>query len=156
MLQGGGLQIADAAFAAAVIRRIGYYRFSAYLYPFLSQPKENQQFKEGSDFADALALYDFDQELRIFTFAEIAKVEVAFRSALANIVAEQTCNKFWITDKSMYANENVYLRTKAVIDREFDSSKEEFIEHFKNKYSNPYPPAWVLVEIVSMGALEHI
>lgn len=44
----------------------------------------------------------------------------------------------------------------ALIDKEFNSSKEDFIEHFKQKYSNPYPPAWILVEILPLGVVTRI
>ena len=31
--------------------------------------------------------------------------------------------------------------------------KEEFIAHFQSKYSNPYPPAWMIAEIIPLGIL---
>lgn len=156
LLKSRGLVIDDMAFATQKLCRIGYYRFSAYLYPFLAAPKSAQLFKPNSHFGAALLLYDFDQELRILAFTEIAKVEVAIRSALANIVARETGHMFWITDASMYANEDRFCRTMAFIKKELDASKEEFIAHFKQTYSNPYPPAWILVEILPIGVLNHI
>jgi hypothetical protein len=36
------------------LRHIGYYRFSAYLYPLLTIPKENHVFKPGAAFNQAL------------------------------------------------------------------------------------------------------
>ena len=40
LLKQRGLQIDDVDSAEHVISNVGYYRFSAYLYPFLTQPKE--------------------------------------------------------------------------------------------------------------------
>lgn len=156
LLQSRGLVIDDTSFAAQKLQCVGYYRFSAYLYPFLAVPKSAQLFKPDSNFDAALSLYEFDQKLRILAFTEIAKVEVAIRSALANIVAKESGNMFWITDASMYANADRFCKTMAYIKKELDTSKEEFIEHFKRKYSNPYPPAWILVEILPIGVLNHI
>lgn len=156
LLQRRGLVIDSPIAAVQKLRRIGYYRFSAYLYPFLMTPKKCQMFKPNSHFLSALSLYEFDQNLRSLAFGEIAKIEVAIRSAIANIVARESENMFWITDKAMYANEERYHKTKCIIDKELASTKEEFIAHFKNKYSNPYPPAWMLVEILPMGVLNHI
>lgn len=93
LLQSRGLVI-DCPNAAQKLRRIGYYRFSAYLYPFLMIPKKYQMFKPSSHFLSALSLYKFDQDLRSLAFGEIAKIEVAIRSAIANIVAR-------ISDKNL-------------------------------------------------------
>lgn len=151
-----GLIVEDTISATQYLMNIGYYRFSAYLYPFLTIPKKEHQFKPQSNFETALSLYFFDQELRTCVFGEIAKVEVAVRSALANIVAKETGNIFWITDAAMYRNLERYQKTLAIIEKELNATQEEFIEHFKHKYSNPYPPAWMLVEILPMGVLNHI
>ena len=43
-----------------------------------------------------------------------------------------------------------------LIDKEVNNSKEDFILHFKNKYRNAYPPAWMLVEILPMGVVTRI
>lgn len=51
-------------------------------------------FKPSSHFLSALSLYKFDQDLRSLAFGEIAKIEVAIRSAIANIVAR-------ISDKNL-------------------------------------------------------
>lgn len=106
LLQSRGLNIDNPKRAEHYIRSIGYYRFSAYLYPLLQMPKEAHQYKVGSTFQDALNLYRFDKKLRLFLFNEIEKVEIALRSALANIAAEETGNIFWMTDVSMFANED--------------------------------------------------
>ena len=64
LLKQRGLQIDDADSAEHVISNVGYYRFSAYLYPFLTQPKELHLFKPSSQFRSALNLYRFDKKLR--------------------------------------------------------------------------------------------
>lgn len=151
-----GLAIDDIDIASQYIRNIGYYRLSAYLYPLLDMPKEKQQFKSNSHFNKALELYRFDKKLRLFLFNEIEKIEVSFRSNLANMVAEETGNMFWITDSSLFANTSKYNKTLELIDKELKGSKEDFILHFKHKYSNPYPPAWMLVEILPIGVVTRI
>lgn len=138
------------------IRNIGYYRLSAYLYPLLQVPKEEHHFKAGSGFQDALNLYRFDKKLRLFLFNEIEKVEIALRSTLANIVAEESGNIFWMTDRAMFASAEKFNRTMALVDKELKSSKEEFILHFKETYSNAYPPVWILVEILPIGVVTRI
>lgn len=156
LLKERGLEIDNLQRAEHYIRNIGYYRLSAYMYPLLRIPKGEHLFKPKSKFQDALNLYRFDKKLRLLLFNEIEKVEIALRSALANIVAEETDNIFWMTDASMFANTEKFNRTMALIDKELKNSKEEFIVHFKEKYSNPYPPAWILVEILPLGVVSRI
>lgn len=156
LLKERGLDVADSQRVEHYIRNIGYYRLSAYLYPLLQLPKEEHRFKSKSKFQDALNLYRFDKKLRLLLFNEIEKVEIALRSALANIVAEETGNIFWMTDVSVFANEDKFNRTMALVDKELNNSKEEFILHFKKTYSNPYPPAWILVEILPLGIVTRI
>ncbi len=92
LLQSRGLVINDTLLATKQLTNIGDYRFSAYLYPFLLAPKDAQMFKPKSKFDTALSLYYFDQDLRSLVFSEIAEVEVAIRSALANIIVKETGN----------------------------------------------------------------
>lgn len=98
----------------------------------------------------------FRQKLRLYLFNEIEKIEIALRSALANIVAEATGNIFWTTDASMFANAEKFNKTMVLVDKELKNSKEEFILHFKQKYSNAYPPAWILMEILPLGVVTRI
>lgn len=156
ILQERGLVIDNHEQAIQYLTHIGYYRFSAYLYPFLLQPKEEHRFKTGSRFTSAMSLYRFDKKLRMFLFNEIEKIEVALRSCIANVVAEETGNIFWMTDKAVFANEEKFNRTMALVDKELKSSKEDFIKHFKEKYANDYPPAWMLVEILPLGVVTRI
>lgn len=44
----------------------------------------------------------------------------------------------------------------AFVEKELKNSKEEFILHFKEKYSDANPPAWMLVEILPLGVVTRI
>lgn len=156
LLTSRGLTVGDAEKACQYIQNIGYYRLSAYLYPLLTLPKEEHHFKAGSQFDTAIRLYRFDKKLRVLLFNEIEKIEISFRSTLANVVALETGNIFWMTDEAMFANATKYYRTMELVDKELKNSKEDFILHFKHKYSNAYPPAWILVEILPLGVVTRI
>ena len=146
-----GLAIADEARAERYIDNIGYYRLSAYMYPFLAEPKTAHQYKPGITFDRVLRLYRFDKKLRVLLFNEIEKIEVAFRAAVVNTITDRTGDIFWMTNPS-YVNAG----TLALIQREYAHSTEDFILHFKNAYSNPYPPAWILSEILPFGNITWI
>ena len=100
LLSQRGLIFDDKERVCRYIRNIGYYRLSAYFYPFLEIPKDRQVFKPGSSFDAALRLYRFDKKLRLFIFNEIEKIEISLRSTLANVMAKETNNIFWMTIKN--------------------------------------------------------
>ena len=156
LLQSRGLQVADVARAENYLRHIGYYRFSAYLYPLLTTPKENHVFKSGAAFDQALDMYRFDRHLRLLMFNQIEKIEIAVRSAIVNITSRETGNPFWMTYPSCFYDASTFVKTKQLIDAELAKSREDFIEHFRSTYSDPYPPAWMLAEILPLGVLTKI
>ena len=157
LLQLRGLHIEDIARTENYLRHIGYYRFSAYLYPLLTTPKKKHVFKPGSTFNQALSMYRFDRKLRLLMFNQIEKIEIAVRSAIVNTASRETNNPFWMTDSTYFYDAKTFLKTKQLIDIELAKSREDFIEHFRHTYTaEPYPPAWMLAEILPLGVLTKI
>ena len=156
LLKQRGLYVEDDKRTENYLRHIGYYRFSAYLYPLLSIPKEAHRYKPDATFNKALDMYRFDRHLRLLMFNEIEKIEVAVRSAIVNIASRETGNPFWMTTSSCFYDAHKFSKTMNLIDAELDKSREEFIEHFKNTYSDAYPPSWMLAEILPLGVLTRI
>ncbi len=107
-------------------------------------------------FDKVMMLYRFDKKLRLLLFNEIEKIEVAERSSIVNICSEMTGDPFWMTDASYFTDNAKYTKTLHLIDAELRRSKEDFIVHFKETYSNPYPPAWMLSEILPFGVITNI
>ena len=56
LLKSRGLVIYNDSKAINYIKRIGYYRLSAYFYPLLKNPKSLHSFKESSTFAEIIPL----------------------------------------------------------------------------------------------------
>jgi len=153
LLKNRGLSIPDEQKAISYLTNIGYYRLSAYCYPLLKEPKSEHIYKDGATFDLIMNMYRFDRELRILIFNEIEKIEIAFRSILVNYVSDALHDVFWMTDVQYFHNPAIFSKTFELIQSEIEKSKEEFIAHFQNKYSNPYPPAWMIAEIVTLGIL---
>lgn len=151
LLRTRGLTINDEIKAGNYLTNIGYFRLSAYFYPLLEQPKTTHKYKSGSTFEQVLNLYRFDRKLRLLVFNEIEKIEVAIRSIMVNMSCQHFNDIFWITESQHFYNQNYFSSSTGVIDSELLKSKEDFIEHFKKTYSDLYPPAWMIAEILPLG-----
>ncbi len=139
--------------AVDYLTNIGYFRLSAYFYPLLLEPKNKHIFKSGSNFEMALSMYKFDRKLRMLIFNEIEKIEIAIRASITDLVCKELNDVFWITDPRYFRNKEKFTKTLQNITREVSRSSEDFMTHFKEKYNNPYPPAWMIVEVVPLGVL---
>ncbi|MBR5928982.1 MAG: Abi family protein [Prevotella sp.] len=156
LLQSRGLTVNDTAKAESYIEYIGYYRLSAYMYPLLQIPKEQHRYKPNTSFSQVMMLYRFDKKLRLLIFNEIEKIEVAIRSAIVNAGCEMTNDPFWMTDCRNFIDARKFQHTMDLIDTELRRSREDFIVHFKETYSDPYPPAWILAEVLPFGVITNI
>lgn len=156
LLQSRGLTVEDSEKAERYLSTIGYYRLSASMYPFLTIPKSRHLYKPNSSFQQVLMLYRFDKKLRLFIFNEIEKIEVAVRSAIVNVGSEMTGDPFWMTNPDNFIDKNKFSRTLSLIETEIKHSREDFIEHFYATYSDKFPPAWILAEVLPFGVITNI
>lgn len=156
LLQSRGLTIDNFVKAEHYLDNIGYYRLSAYMYPLLKMPKSAHQYKDGASFQKVMMLYRFDKKLRMLIFNEIEKIEIAIRRAVMQITTEMTGDNFWLTNPIYFANRVYFNDTLRTIQKEYDHSREEFINHFRNTYSDPFPPTWILGELLTIGNVNAI
>jgi abortive infection bacteriophage resistance protein len=63
---------------------------------------------------------------------------------------------FWIEDVTLFINPLLHQSTLNKIKEELHRSDEEFIMAFKSKYSNDFPPSFILLEITSFGTLSRL
>jgi abortive infection bacteriophage resistance protein len=153
LLKRRGLAIPDEERAVSYLTNIGYFRLSAYFYPLLKEPKTDHIYKDGATFDLVMNMYRFDRKLRILLFNEIEKIEVAIRSAMVNWISYGLHDVFWMTQAGYFHNSTIFSKSLTCIQSEVDKTKEEFITHFRNKYGNAYPPAWMITEIIPLGVL---
>lgn len=155
-LQDRGLEITDSKRAAHYLSNISYYRLRAYTFPFQNNSDSNHPFIEKVTFEDIIGLYVFDRRLRLLVFNAIEKIEVALRT---KIVYEFSLEfgSHWYENADLYRNANRFIRESAKVYEEVERSNETFIEHYLSTYSTPeYPPAWMSLEVVSMGLLSKL
>ena len=154
-LKNRGLIVDSDKKALHLLETLNYFRLSGYWYPLLAEPKEDHIFKPNSTFQTAFKLYRFDRDLRIFILKELEKVEIAIRAQMIYSLSHLK-DPFWYTDSASFSNAYHHSKSLGFILRDVDKSDEEFIKAFKKKYSNPLPPCWMALEIVSFGTLSQL
>lgn len=153
-LKDRGMAVGNEAKALHLLEKVSYYRLSGYWYPFISNRATNT-FATGATFEAAFNLYCFDRELRLMVLSEIEKIEVAVRAHLIYEYAH-THGPFWYNDQSLFRNQRHHGYLMDSIYQQYGRSDEEFIQAFQRKYSDPIPPSWMLMEIISFGTLSKL
>lgn len=154
LLKERGMIVNNDAKALHHLEKISYYRLSGYWYPFISNRITNT-FATGVTFEGAFNLYCFDRELRLMVLNEIEKIEVAVRAHLIYEFAHAH-GPFWYSDESLFRSNRQHGFLMNSIRQQYDRSDEEFIQAFQRKYSDPFPPSWMLMEIISFGTLSKL
>ena len=155
-LKSRGLKFNDEAKAAHYLSNISYYRLRAYTYPFQDNADPNHPFTKKVSFEDIIDLYVFDRRLRIIVFNALEKIEVALRTKIVYAFS-MAHGSHWYEDSNMYRNPHFFNKNINSLYEEIDRSTETFIDHYKNTYSTPaYPPAWMSLEVVSLGLLSKL
>jgi abortive infection bacteriophage resistance protein len=175
-----GLECPDKGAALTVLHDVGYYRLTAYTYPFrvflpLEQRTESTfQYRadgyiEGARLHDAIALCRFDQGLRAKTFDGIAALELALRVQIAYVLGER--DKFGHVNRDSLdgkaCRQPPPWRQRETHGDMFEfwlsdyykligrASGEDFIGHAKSKYSNEIP-IWIAIETFDFGGLSRL
>jgi len=142
--------IADQDELTDFLRRTNYYRFSTYLYPF-RQPNSDD-FQPNTTFSVVCVLYDFDQALRALLFDALGVLEI---SILRTHFVEFFTHRYSASGYAVPSSFDMSLdRHAALLERIQESvgrSQEEFVKHFRGKYSDDYLPLWIAVETMSFG-----
>lgn len=146
-----GMTIRDDGKAIHLLTNVSYYRLSGYWFPLLAD-KQRHIFKPEAHFETAFKLYCFDRELRRIVISELEKIEVSIRARMIDILSRRH-GCFWFEDAQLFRNPAKHADTLSKIGEQYERSDEEFINAFRNKYSNPLPPAWMTMEITSFGTL---
>jgi abortive infection bacteriophage resistance protein len=120
------------------------------MYPFLADAKQHR-YKDGTVFEDILNLYRFDRDLRLLVFSAIEKVEVALCAQITNEYSVALHDPFWYTNTANFADPKRHADFLNGLAAYINRSNDVFIKHFYNTYSNPWPPVWVIFEILPMG-----
>lgn len=175
MLASRGLNVDDPDRAARFLETVGYYRASAYGYPFREMlgpgaPRDSsvqfrtKDFISGAQFTWIEDLWRFDRELRLIVLDAIEVVEIALRSKVGFHLGHR--DKFGHLDESNldesranqpdvdFAERTVFevWRERYLEHQARAATSEDFIRHYTEKYEGRLP-IWVATEIMELGQL---
>lgn len=167
LLENRGLIVQDDAAAAACLHRNGYYRLSAYWYPFreIVSNQRTDTFLDGSHFEDAVALYIFDKKFKLHLLDALERVEIAVRVEMALLLGAR--DKFALSNPNIF-HPNFVTHTDMNGETRFQKwtrkyqsavgrSTEEFVKHYHQKYGRNSPmPVWIAVELWDFGMLSSL
>jgi abortive infection bacteriophage resistance protein len=168
LLKQRGIVISDDQRAAHCLSRIGYYRLSAYWFPFRVRDGNGDltnNVRANTQFETIISLYHFDKNLRMLVLDAIERIEIALRVHISLLLGQKSPqahrNPTLLDGKfSRHRNPKTGLiphqEWMSRIDNEFHSSKEEFVKHFKSFYPGEQPPIWIACEVWSFGSLSHL
>ncbi len=136
------------------LRHYNYYRLSGYCLAF---EQERHCFLPGVTFEDIADAYEFDRKLRKIIMESLELVEIQMRTSIAYLLSSKYGPFAHECIDNLKINEANFKEWQELINQTAENSKELFVKHFRNKYSQfPQLPIWVLVEILSFGSLSHL
>lgn len=164
--------LSDAPDFERYLTQIGYYRLSGYSYPLrqfvagdqTQSAKQDEtgsrrldSFVPGSRMSHVIALYEFDEQLRLALWQAFCKLEIALRFDVGHIFGHADpylhlhLSRLW---KSGNKRERAEKFSKKLAETQQRSS-EEFVKHHQNLYQNRMP-IWVVTEILEFGSLVNL
>jgi abortive infection bacteriophage resistance protein len=175
LVKSRNMLVTDESAALSYLERIGYYRLSAYWYPFREFKLEiiegkgmvgvkQDTFVQNTCFVDAAQLYVFDKQLRLLAQDALERIEVAIRVDIAHLLGER--NTFAHQDISHFhttfagrvnrhTNQSAFLDWQDKYAGLINRSKEDFVKHYRMTHGDDLP-IWVATEVWDFGALSQL
>lgn len=173
-----GIDAGDPVRAAELLKTIGYYRLTGYLYPFRQAERyvDGSQtrtrvlgdYRPGTTLQQVESIIDFDRRLRLLVMDGVERIEVVMRMQVAYVLGRRSAfahesptwfTEFFTTSRTHSTNEDPLPSHHAdwlqrVTQRRIKSD-EQCVKHFREKYDDRMP-IWALTEILEMGHLSRL
>lgn len=145
-----GLYIADEAKAWHTLKHLHYHRLANYFPPFY-QDVTSQRFVAGISFADIIALYDYDEQLRKLLLEALTRLELSFRAAWTYHVSHELGAHAYLEPNFFDKKQN---GIRKAFKKEARRSHEPALRAYYAQYISPEaPPIWLVCELMSFGQL---
>lgn len=170
-LRGRGVEMDSEEFAAELLRAVGYYRLTGYLYPFRESKRVTDAdgtvhvrildpYRGGTSIEHAARIIAFDRRLRLLMLDGLERIEISLRMQTGYVLGRRS--PFAHTDRATFVSSFTQPGKEATasshdqwwerVNARQSGSDEAFVTHFRNKY-NGRMPIWALTEILEMGQL---
>ncbi len=151
------MTIPDRDYARRLVERIGYYRLSAFYYPFrdfCTLPQSGNKvrcdrFRAGTSFDHVVQFYLWDKRIRLEITDAIERIEIAIRAYIVDVLG--AINMHGHRDLRSYKpsvrerdadGDTPIERFTEKLGEAFRRSKADYAKHFRRNYLGD-PPIWV-------------
>lgn len=154
------LSISDDNAALEILKKVNYYRLSAYGLG-LSQKNDKEKYIDGISLKHIYRLYEFDSIFRNILIHVIEQLEIQLRTQISNYLALKYGSEGYMdpsnfTDKKTKDGASVHATVRDSFIKERDHQKNApFVKHHMEKYEGHFP-VWVAVELFTFGNLSSL
>ena len=154
------LSIEDDVAALEILKKVNYYRLSAYGIG-LKKEDDKEQYIDGISLEHIYRLYSFDSAFRNMLIHLIEQLEIQLRTQISNFLAlkygaEGYVNPSNFTDKKTKGGYFVHAAVMESFQKERDHQKNTpFVKHHMEKYEGHFP-IWVAIELFTFGNLSSL
>ncbi|HKM24501.1 MAG TPA: Abi family protein [Corynebacterium sp.] len=171
-LEERGLAVGDRQRGLEALKRVGYYRLSAYWYPFREIKPEAKRstkwnyrfdhFVRGRSLEESIEIYEFDSKLRSYVFEALEVIEVSLRAAIAYVAGRES--KFIHLERCLLDEKRCSHVPKGKSEDSYSiwlkgyrrqlnrASGEDFVRHHKARYGDRLP-IWIATEFLDFGSI---
>ena len=147
LLRQRGLIISSDPVAISILKRMNYYRLSAYSLTL----RKDDQFYPNVSIEDILVLYEFDAELRKIVFEFSSIVETSARAYIAYYHAREYGPLGYLNNQN-FEDETRHAAFLKELSSAIDRSSDVFVIHHREDRGGIYP-VWVAIEETTFGSL---
>lgn len=144
-----GCIINNASACIEVLKNIGYYRLSAYFYPFM---QEDKTFVEKLSFDKVYRIYEFDRKLRNLLLTALEVIEISLRARLAHFHSEKYGPQGYLNASNFNKEHQSAVFTGKINIAISNNKKASFVRHYIEKHDRNFP-LWVISELFTFGML---
>ncbi|MCC2594078.1 Abi family protein [Tessaracoccus sp. OS52] len=150
-----GLVVEDRERARRALFHIGYYRLAPYLSPF-QRSDADHQLRTGTTFEQVLALYSFDRDLRLLAMDALARIEVAFRAVLSEVMSKADNDSHWYTRPHYFSDLGDFRVLQGNVAQALEQPFPALQDYLLRYRTPELPPSWLMVEVLSIGQLTRV
>ncbi len=154
------LSISDDAAALEILKKVNYYRLSAYGLG-LFQKGDKEKYIDGITLEHIYRLYEFDSMFRNSLVHVIEQLEIQLRTQISNYLALKYDSEGYInpnnfSDKVTKQGTSIHAGIIDSFHKECDHQKNApFVKHHMDRYEGHFP-IWVAIELFTFGNLSSL